>query len=297
MMILSRVHSLFLTKYSLSMFPTTDYYMSMAPLVLEESRCIIAESLINISRTKQDGYTFSLELLSIEEKYQNIAQRKNAPMILNFQIVATDSLPKKQRYNSDISAKWIRPGCVLLLRCQGKHISVLESSVLACTVPNGNRQSESNSLLSLMIFRRDDVDFDSNSDKKLFCAASLTTLILQVRQMEACLRMYKVSFMRKLLGQKKSSHIRFNSSDEDDVDEVVLCDGEADVGRKALREGTYIDSADIVTSSSSSDTCAKDSSEDFYALIRKIPKLNETQEIAARMFLDSPKESLILVQG
>ena len=79
------------------------------------------------------------------------------------------------------------------------------------------------------------------------------------------------------------------------MDEVVLCDGEADVGRKALREGAYIDSADIVTSSSSSDACA--SSEDFYALIRKIPKLNETQEIAARMFLDSPKESLILVQG
>jgi hypothetical protein len=224
-------------------------------------------------------------------------------MILNFQIVATDSIPNKQRCNSDISAKWMRPGCVLQLRRQRKHSSHSDTSVLACIVPNGNRQSESNSLLSLMIFRRDDIeksDAPNSDDKKMFCADSLTTLISQVRQMEACLRMYKVSFMRKLLGQKKSTHIRFNSSDEDDEDEVVLCDGEDDVGGKVLQEGIYIENDDTITTSSSEeadDAGAKDCNEDFCALLTQIPKLNETQAIAARMFLNSPKESLILVQG
>ncbi|KAL3806937.1 hypothetical protein ACHAXA_003936 [Cyclostephanos tholiformis] len=275
------------------------YYMSMAPLVLEESRCIIAESLTNISRIKRDGCTFSLELLSIEEKYQNPAgtHMQNAPLLLNFQIDATDCMSRKQRCNSDISAKWMRPGCVLLLRRQSKHSSDLKTSVLACIVPNGNRLSESSSFLSLMIFRRDHLDIgqsdapNNSDDKALFYATALTTLISQVRQMEACLRMYKVSFMRKLLGQKKSTHIRFNSSDDDDVDELVF-DGDDDVGGDALQEALHIENEDTISSEEVDVAGA-----DFCALLTKIPKLNETQEIAARMFLNSPKESLILVQG
>jgi hypothetical protein len=295
---------------------TTDYYMSMAPLVLEESRCIIAESLTNMSPNKQDGCTFSVELLSIEEKYPNLPsrQKQNAPLILNFQIIVTESTSKKQQFNKDTNAKWMRPGSVLLLRRQHKHSSDSETSVLACIVPNGNRQSESSpssSFLPLMIFRRDDLDIEQLSaqinydGKPLYCATALTTLISHVRQMEACLRMVKVSFMRKLLGQKNSTHIRFNnSSDDDEEEELVVCDDEDNTGGNALQEGVYLENGDTITTTTTIssgkeeyDVDTKDSNVDLSGLLAKIPKLNETQERAAKIFLDSPKESLVLVQG
>jgi hypothetical protein len=291
--------------------PSIDYYMSMAPLVLEESRCIIAESLTNISRNKRDGCTFSVELLSIEEKYPNLAgrQRQNAPLILNF-LVTNES---KKQYVNDISAKWMRPGSVFLLRRQNKHSSDSETSVLGCIIPNGNRQSEStssSSSFSLMIFRRDDIDLEHldapNPNNKLFCVTSLTTLISHVRQMEACLRMSNVSFMRKLLGQKNSTHIRFdNSLDEEEEEELVVCDIEDDAGGNALKQGVYLEGEDTITASSSSssiseadkDVGAKDCNESLSGLLANIPTLNETQERAAKTFLDSPTGSLVLVQG
>ncbi len=301
---------------SVSVFSiTTDYYMSMVPLVLEESRCIIAESLTNISRNKRDGCTFSAKLLSIEEKYPNLAasrHRQNAPLVLNFQIIVTESISKKHQFCNDISAKWMRPGNVMLLRRQHNHISDSETSVLACIVPNGSRQSEtsfSSSFLSLMIFRRDDLDIEqlgtqiNNDDKPLFCATALTTLISHVRQMEACLRMVKVSFMRKLLGQKKSTHIRFNnSSDDDEEEEFVVVDGEDSSGGNALQEGVYLENDDTITTTTTitseeeDDGCAE-CNVGLSGLLAKIPTLNETQERAAKIFLDSPKESLVLVQG
>jgi hypothetical protein len=302
---------------SVSMFSiTTDYYMSMAPLVLEESRCIIAESLTNISRNKRDGCTFSAELLSIEEKYPNLAasrHRQNAPLILNFQVIVNESLSQKHQFHNDTSAKWMRPGNVLLLRRQHKRSSDSETSVLACIVPNGNRPSESSfssSFLSLMVFRREDLDIEqlgaqnNNDDSPLFCVTALTTLISHVRQMEACLRMVKVSFMRKLLGQKNSTHIRFNNSSDDDEEEgLVVVDGEGSTGGNVLQEGVYLENDDTITTTTTT-TITSEEEDDVGAecnvglsgLLAKIP-LNETQERAAKIFLDSPKESLVLVQG
>jgi hypothetical protein len=44
-------------------------------------------------------------------------------------------------------------------------------------------------------------------------------------------------------------------------------------------------------------TANNDWNEDMFHLLTKIPTLNETQERAATMFLNSPKESIVLVQG
>jgi hypothetical protein len=67
---------------SVSVFSiTTYYYMLIALLVLEKSRCIIAESLTNVSHNNQDGCTFSVEFLSIEEKYQTFPVDKSRMLL------------------------------------------------------------------------------------------------------------------------------------------------------------------------------------------------------------------------
>jgi hypothetical protein len=92
--------------------------------------------------------------------------------------------------------------------------------------------------------------------------------------MEACLRMPKVSFMSKLLGYKKSTHIRFNESDEEEASkEEVIGDDLESVGCDSENEAAFKD------------------------LTAKLPRLNRTQEKAASSFLESLPSSLILVQG
>ena len=113
--------------------------------------------------------------------------------------------------------------------------------------------------------------------------------------MEACLRMVKVSFMRKLLGQKNSTHIRFDNSNSSDEEEV-LENVDDDKTRSNRQEGFYVDD----TTSTEEDGLDEDDGkiqEDMSDLLTKIPTLNATQESAAKRFLDSPNESLVLVQG
>lgn len=282
--------------------------MSLAPLILEESRCILADALTKIScnlRSANTFTTFTLELTSIEEKYTKLAttHRKYAPLILNFQIVGNNK--PKQRYGGDsISAQWTRPGSVILLRRQCRD-GINDSSTLACIVPNGGQQpassSSPDSTISLMVFRRDHLDIEQNSlseENTLFYATPVTTLISQVRQMEACLRMVKVSFLGKLLGQKNATHIRFDNSDDDEEEEVVCgVDVDDDAGG-VLQEGYYVDNDDSGCSLEEDDgDDSNDCKTNLSGLLDNIPTLNNTQEKAAKLFLHSPPESLILVQG
>jgi hypothetical protein len=105
---------------------------------------------------------------------------------------------------------------------------------------------------------------------------------MAVRQMEACLRMTKVSFMSKLLGCKKSKHIRFN----DDEEEEVINEDDS------MGEEVIVD--DEVEFSDNSD---HEKDNNLQNLSTKLPKLNPTQEKAATKFLTSLPASLILVQG
>ena len=286
------------------------YYMSLAPLILEESRCIIAEALTKLSCSERSADNFMLELTSIEEKYTKLAtsQKKYAPLILNFRIYTTKS--KQSLYSDSTNAKWTRPGSVILLRRKCTDRKESTSSILACIVPNGGKQSASsssiNTTISLMVFRREDVEIrqhsvDNDEEVNPFYATPITTLISQVRQMEACLRMVKVSFLQKLLGQKSATHIRFdNSSDDEDEDsaEIVVCDVENDGGR-VFQEGCYVENDDVGSSveDDDNDDGSYDCDTSLTGLLTKIPTLNNTQERAAELFLRSPPESLVLVQG
>ena len=65
------------------------------------------------------------------------------------------------------------------------------------------------------------------------------------------------------------------------------------------QEGFYIDEegshSEEEEGNSEEGSCEGDGS--LAGLLAKIPKLNQTQELAATTFLTSPKESLVLVQG
>ena len=155
-----------------------------------------------------------------------------------------------------------------------------------------------------MIVRRTELNLDDelvysssgvSTQIYYFVATAVITLISQVRQMEACLRMVKVSFMRKLLGQRDAIHTRFDdTSDEEEEEEEVLVD--CDEGDDFIP----LDDADFTTTSSvdvDDVVTTNECSEDLYRLLTKIPTLNGTQERAATLFLNSPKESIVLVQG
>lgn len=282
-----------------------SYYLSKAPLILEESRYIIADALGRLSLQKCSVCSLTLQLLSVNEKYPRLKQEHSlfAPMILDFRI--------ERIRNNQKDMSWSRPGSVLVLRRRpatkvpgttenrDEYID-LQSSLLACVAPSIHKKSESNdssqpsrsSNLSLMIFRQDDLIMSNHIEKDksnahngqiMYQATALTTLISQVRQMEACLRMTKVDFMPKLLGCKKSKHIRFNDSEEDDIIEGdVSSEENVLVEEKAESEGSG--------TTSESESSPK-------SLLAKLPQLNPTQERAASCFLNSLPSSLILVQG
>ena len=302
-----------------------EYYMSKAPLILEESRYIISESIAKQAHKRRDICSFQLELISMDERYPNLSHdlRQYAPLQLNFRIIDTSCKEKS-------SAKYTRPGGVFLIsigqsqlqqRQQKKKGKIKDeeidsSSVLACIMPsyqskskNAKGDDSSSSTLSLMIFNRDGIDLcqliDSNHEytnntangKVVFRAVFLVTLISYVRQMDACLRQAKVPFMPKLLGQKCATHVRFNdSSDEDDEEEEIVCDIDEE---HQIQEGFYVDGEDGTTDNTTEDDGDDDDVESrnrLAALLDKLPKMNPTQERAAKTFLASRK-SLQLVQG
>ena len=279
-----------------------EYYMSKAPLILEESRYILSESISKQAHKNRDTCAFQLDLIAMEERYPNISYdlRQYAPLQLNFRI--TETICKERG-----CSKYTRPGGVFLIyqsqsQYQSKSRRKVESkddrSVLACIVPSYHKvKGDDSNTLSLMIFNRDGIDLHQFSDKngeeekeKLsFRAVYLVTLISFQRQMEACLRQAKVPFMPKLLGQKNATHIRFNdSSDDDDYEEEeIICDVDEEL---QVQEGFY------VNDDGSDGDDEMEGTNELSALLNNLPTLNPTQERAAKNFLTS-HNSLHLVQG
>eukprot|EP00986_Skeletonema_menzelii_P018358 scaffold26630_cov145-Skeletonema_menzelii.AAC.7 len=292
-----------------------DYYMSKAPLILEESRFILSESIAKQAHKRRDICAFQLEFISMEERYQNISYdlRQYSPLQLNFRI--TDTACKEKS-----SSKYTRAGSVFLIsqnqlsqqkgRGKRKERKDESSSALACIMPSypsksNNSKGDDSSTLSLMIFNRDGIDLrqllDSNDEhtnntvkeKDVFRAVFLVTLISYQRQMDACLRQAKVPFMPKLLGQKNATHIRFNDSSDDEEDEEIVCDIDEE---HQLQEGFYVDDIEDGTTDNTTEDEDDESRNCLVALLDRLPELNPTQERAAKSFLDS-RNSLQLVQG
>ncbi len=289
-----------------------EYYMSKAPLILEESRYILSESIAKQAHKRRDTCAFQLEFISMEERYPNISYdlRQYSPLQLNFRI--TDISCKES------SSKYTRAGSVFLITrnqpSQQKRRGKIKdrendsSSVLACIMPSyPGKGDDSSSTLSLMIFNRDGLDLrqivDSNGEEKsntgkekfVFRAVFLVTLISYQRQMDACLRQAKVPFMPKLLGQKNATHIRFDNSD-DEEDEEIVCNVDEE---HQIQEGFYVDDGEDGTTDNTTtedEDDEEESSNCLVALLDKLPELNHTQERAAKSFLES-RNSLQLVQG
>mmetsp|Transcript_33667 Transcript_33667/g.50511 ORF Transcript_33667/g.50511 Transcript_33667/m.50511 type:complete len:952 (-) Transcript_33667:47-2902(-) len=294
-----------------------EYYMSKAPLILEESRYILSESIAKQAHRRRDICSFQLEFISMEERYPNISYdlRQYSPLQLTFRITDTSCKEKS-------SSKYTRPGSVFLIsqsqlsqqKRRGK-INDKEdnhsSSVLACIMPSyqsrsKNSKGDDSNTVCLMIFNRDGIDLrqlsdcigedtDNNAKEKVvFRASFLVTLISYSRQMDASLRMAKVPFMPKLLGQKNATHIRFNDSSDDEEDEEIVCDIDEE---HQIQEGFYVDEGEEGTTDNTEDDDDEvESRNSLAALLDKLPKLNPTQERAAKSFLDS-RNSLQLVQG
>lgn len=300
-----------------------EYYMSKAPLILEESRYILSESIAKKFHKRRDTCAFQLELMSMEERYPNISYdlRQYSPLQLNFRISGTSCKEKS-------SSKYTRPGSVFLMsqnqlsqsqqhrrgKIKDEEDDNSSSSVLACIMPSyqsrsKNSKGDDSNTLSLMIFNRDGIDIrqisDSNGEDDKnntmketlsFRAVFLVTLISYQRQMDACLRQAKVSFMPKLLGQKNATHIRFNDSSDDEEDEEIV--GDVDEEHQ-IQEGFYVDDGEDGTTDNTTDVDEEEEEESkniLAGLLDKLPKLNPTQERAAKSFLDS-RNSLQLVQG
>lgn len=290
-----------------------EFYMSKAPLILEECRFILSESIAKNANSRRNNCSFHLELVSMEERYPNISYdlRQYAPIQLNFRI--TDKCRERG------ITKYTRSGSVFLIsqnhlqqKKEGNNDEI-NSFVLACVVPSyhSTTKSDDENILSLMIFNRNEIDLRQLSDiidndaendvkegKVTFRAVFLVTLISYLRQMEACLRQAKVPFMSKLLGQKKSTHIRFSES-SDEEEEIVDDSNEL----KPIQEGFYLDD-DGTTDNTKIDGDDDDDEYDhevergnsLVALLDKLPKLNPAQERAAKSFLEA-RMPLHIVQG
>jgi hypothetical protein len=175
-----------------------SYYMSMAPLILEESRCIIADALARQNQ-KSGSCVLSLQLVSVDEKYSKMSHHMQsfAPLLLTFKI-------DKVTYDREKGVSWSRPGNVFVLNPPSRNDETTNSKdfemkkkvqtpLLACVAPMSQMKSEDgtnkNSYISLMVFRRDDFDItqfmkdeEANSKingKSMFHAVALTTLISQ----------------------------------------------------------------------------------------------------------------------
>ena len=299
--------------------------MSKAPLILEESRYILSESIAKKSHKRRDTCAFQLELMSMEERYPNISYdlRQYSPLQLHFRITGTSCKEKS-------SSKYTRPGSVFLLsqrqlsrqqqqqqrrgKIRDEEDNNSSTSVLACIMPSyqsrsKNSKGDDSNTLSLMIFNRDSIDLrqlsegngeDTNNTTKetlSLRAVFLVTLISYQRQMDACLRQAKVPFMPKLLGQKNATHIRFNDSSDDEDDEEIVCDIDEE---HQIQEGFYVDDGEDGTTDNTTDVDDDDDvaskNNSLAGLLDKLPKLNPTQERAAKSFLES-RNSLQLVQG
>lgn len=341
-----------------------SYFLSRAPLILEESRAIVADALSKLSFEEEQNYyglknktiakksSISLQLLAMEEKYpKKVMPRGAAPVILTFRFNAykcAKILRKNNNFNRHGSImndlNWTRPGTVVLLRyCQdlwknkrrkkndgeaaenngdSKPKQLCYSGVLACVQPQqrskssfaeDNHLSSNYGLISLMIFRQQDLALEkifhrnnSGKNEQIFSefeAIPLTTLISQVRQIEACLRMTKVSFMNKLLGMRDSTHTRFvDSSDEEEAERI---EEYMDSGVRGVNVHNNLKVDEDCEGDGSTSSATEDNDEDeedagcvnWNGVLAALPTLNTTQERVAQKFLNCPSSSLILVQG
>lgn len=247
------------------------FYAMRASLVLEESRCIISEALSN---TKNQKSAIHVEMVASKE-------RKNGFLSLKF---CKPNGPFSAQEQFDL-----KPGCVVELIFTN-HVGLC--SVLTSVTPERNPDINT---VTLTVYNAQDLKGDLLS--YYFSLKPLTTLISEQRQFVACFEKPLVPFLSKLMGMKQSTHTRFGIDDgsEDDTNSVTILDDNKEeeeefIGENSIRNCDH---------GSDSDSEADIRSQMDVSLMPSVqcPKLNESQEEAARSFLNGPEHNLCLTQG
>jgi len=270
----------------------SEFYGSRASLVLEESRCIIAESIRGKSRNRRS---------SMHVEFCGAKEKNHGFVALTF-IKRFDPRSGYAEETTFTPAELydLKPGCVIEVKfgVNGKY-----QSVLASIIP-----SNSDNEVQLMAYQTSNLEGYLN-DSTSFCIIPVTTLISEMRQFVACFSGTKVAFALKLMGAKSATHTRFDNDDSTDAEDF-------DNDKSGVNEKPDSDSIDtniakdLSYSNDITENCLEDNdythSETYPMELNEniipltainIPELNEAQEAAATAYLDGPRHTLSLVQG
>ena len=243
------------------------FYAMRASLVLEESRCIISEALT--SNAQHSKSAIHVEMVASKE-------RKNGFLFLTFR-KPYGPFSTQEQFD-------LKPGCVVEL-IFANHLGM--RSILTSIAPTRNPDMNT---VTLTVYNTQDLKGDIVS--YYFSLKPLTTLISEQRQFVACFEKPLVPFLSKLMGMKQSTHTRFgnDNSNEDGISSAssVL----NDCNEEELDSGD-----DCTNMNSDHDSDSKSSADISLMSSIRCPKLNESQEEAARSFLNGPEHNLCLIQG
>ncbi len=291
---------------------------------------------------KSNGYMLDLTYLEQNEKSgfvtMNFAKpKRNQSLSWN-----RSFSPNTEKNNVDVvfepfSSKELydmKPGCVFKVTMYDfdsnddhyqdqMHNDEYSISFLASVIPfNGKSldRNDKSSILPLMMYnttiKHFGIIFDSTKRKK-WHVSPVTTLISEQRQFEACMKAPNICFMRKLLGVKTSTHIRFDSSDDKSSSSSSL---DEDFAEEKKEHNPFMQSrpSDIEQENpldllfvldrngAKEDECFEEDqpmaiycNKNVYICHHPIliPKLNKSQMKAAKNFLNSSSSTITLVQG
>jgi len=230
------------------------FFASRASLVMEEARCIIADSLPH--HQNQNRHRGNHAQMSKRRKYPMHVDLVNVKMDKHgFGNLMFQKTPKPNSYGrgrsfnerkgtsaSSTSVLFttseltdMKPGCIMELTWQDEDPNFSNNST---TGSHGNGHARQRSILTniipssdfdhrtavqLMAYRMDDVlslslALRKDSGSVSFQLIPVTNLISEQRQFVACFYPPKVDFIPKLIGMKSATHLRFADSDEDEED-------------------------------------------------------------------------------
>ena len=185
-----------------------------------------------------------------------------------------------------------------------------EPSVMGTVLPRRPKGGNGrNTTLTLLVFRPLDPSLLEGEAAASWELRPLVSLISEARQYEACIRAPGVAFLDKIMNLKKSTHIRFEYSDDnDDSDSSGEGSWEEPMNDEA-EEKKAEDDNDVVIwepqsplpadaeADADADTNVDIDDAVVPSLGFNLPPLNAAQERAASTFLGSDPGSVTLVQG
>jgi hypothetical protein len=233
-----------------------------AALVLEEARNAISQPLASKwKHRKVPSGTMTLTAHYHEEKSNANSNLGHAKIVFVKQLPFT----KDELFN-------IRPGGIFECLPRDKQRSI-QNVILGVVGSSARETIEKSRSFTLFIFR----DVPHKIEETDWIVAPITALITELRQFEAMTcKPSSIGFLHSLLGKKGPTHVRFG---EDQKPAAVV--------KKVVKGASINDYFHPVQID-----CDDEPSPMF-----KLPRLNPSQSKAASTFLESPQNSLTIIQG